>query len=231
MIVPTSAAIWRRTALTRCSSDPPALPSTSGTRPKPMHSSSGSSVSASCDLIARRRRQRGQRRGGGDRSASAVSVAAAVLASARPAKMNRPPMTRNGIFGRPGISAKKQMTTPATIGARCWRADLADDLGAEVLGAAARVTMMPVATEISSAGICAARPSPTLSSEKCWIASPNGRSCMKTPMMMPPMRLIAVIRTRGHRVALDELRGAVHRAVEVGLLGDLRAALARLAPR
>jgi hypothetical protein len=32
----------------------------------------------------------------------------------------------------------------------------------------------------------------------------------------------------GHGVALDELRGAVHRAVEVGLLGDLRAALARL---
>ena len=32
----------------------------------------------------------------------------------------------------------------------------------------------------------------------------------------------------GHRVALDELRGAVHRAVEVGLLGDLRAAPARL---
>jgi len=25
-----------------------------------------------------------------------------------------------------------------------------------------------------------------------------------------------------HRVAFDELRGAVHRAVEVGLLGDLR---------
>ena len=27
--------------------------------------------------------------------------------------------------------------------------------------------MMPVATEISSAGICAARPSPTVSSEYC----------------------------------------------------------------
>ena len=33
---------------------------------------------------------------------------------------------------------------------------------------------------------------------------------------------------RGHRVAFDELRGAVHRAVEVGFLGDLRAAVARL---
>ncbi len=34
-------------------------------------------------------------------------------------------MTRNGIFGRPGISAKKQMTTPATIGALLLAADLA----------------------------------------------------------------------------------------------------------
>ena len=32
----------------------------------------------------------------------------------------------------------------------------------------------------------------------------------------------------GHRVALDELRGTVHRAVEVGFLGDLGAPLARL---
>ena len=44
--------------------------------------------------------------------------------------------------------------------------DLAGQLGAEVaLASAERVTMMPVATEISSAGICAARPSPTVSSE------------------------------------------------------------------
>ena len=104
-------------------------------------------------------------------------------------------MTRNGIFGRPGISAKKQMTTPATIGARCWAPIWLTTCEPRSSELAARVTMMPVATEISSAGICAARPSPTLSSEKCWIASPNGRSCMNTPMTTPPMRLIAVIRT------------------------------------
>ena len=48
------------------------------------------------------------------------------------------------------------------------------------------------------------------------------------PTTMPPTRLIAVMITRGDRVALDELRGAVHRAVEVGLAGDLRAPCARL---
>ena len=59
---------------------------------------------------------------------------------------------------------------------------------------AERVTRMPVATEISSAGICAQRPSPTVSSENLCAASPNGRPCCMTPMTMPPTRLISVIR-------------------------------------
>ena len=66
------------------------------------------------------------------------------------------------------------MTTPATIGAlRCfmsWPATSEPRSASDAL----RVTMMPVATEMSSAGICAARPSPIVSSEKCWAASPNG---------------------------------------------------------
>ena len=93
---------------------------------------------------------------------------------------------------------------------------------------AERVTRMPVATEISSAGIWAQRPSPIVSSEKWWPASPNGMPCWTTPMTMPPSRLMRGDQDAGHRVALDELRGTVHRAVEVGLLGDLGAALARL---
>ena len=56
-----------------------------------------------------------------------------------------------------------QITEPATIGALRWlRICVAMSLPRSP-GAA--VTMMPVATEISSAGICAARPSPTVSSE------------------------------------------------------------------
>ena len=77
--------------------------------------------------------------------------------------------------------------------------------------------MMPVAVEISSAGICAARPSPTVSSEKCGSASPNDMCCWHDADAMPPSRLIDDDQHAGHRVALDELRGAVHRAVEVGL--------------
>ena len=106
-----------------------------------------------------------------------------------------PPMMMKGILGRPGTRANEQMTTPATSGALRWlviclttsvpRSSLEDE----------RVTMMPVATEMSSAGICAARPSPTLSSEKCWTASDSGRPCWTTPITMPPTRLIAVMST------------------------------------
>ena len=74
-------------------------------------------------------------------------------------------MNRNGSFGRPGISAKPPIAAAATIGAlRCLRIWCAMS-EPRSLSDAARVTMMPVATEISSAGICAARPSPTVSSE------------------------------------------------------------------
>ena len=45
----------------------------------------------------------------------------------------------------------------------CWRADLADDVGAHVVVAGRRVTIRPVATESSSAGICETRPSPIVS--------------------------------------------------------------------
>ncbi len=58
---------------------------------------------------------------------------------------------------------------------------------------AARVTMMPAATEINSAGICAASPSPTVSSEYFWVASLKPRFICSMPTTIPPMRLIAVM--------------------------------------
>ena len=54
--------------------------------------------------------------------------------------------------------------------------------------------MMPVAVEIRSAGIWAARPSPIVSSGKCGAASPKPMPCWSTPTPMPPSRLIATIR-------------------------------------
>ncbi len=60
---------------------------------------------------------------------------------------------------------------------------------------AERVTMMPVATEISSAGIWAARPSPTVSIEYLCVASLKGRPCWSIPTTIPPSRLMPVMIT------------------------------------
>ena len=78
--------------------------------------------------------------------------------------------SRNGSFGRPGTSPNAPSTPAPMNSGRGLREHLRGDVGAEVRVAsvAARVTMMPVAVEISSAGICAARPSPIDSSEKVY---------------------------------------------------------------
>ena len=91
---------------------------------------------------------------------------------------------------------------------------------------ATRETTMPAATEISSAGICATRPSPMASSDVVLgrLARPTGRAgpCRS---MKPPMMLMNRIRMPAIGVAAHVLRGAVHRAEELGFLADLGAAL------
>ncbi len=93
---------------------------------------------------------------------------------------------------------------------------------------AARVTMMPAATEINSAGICAASPSPTVSSEYFWVGFAEAEIHLQHAHDDPADEVDRGDDERRHRVSLDELRGAVHGAVEVGLAPDLRAPLTRL---
>jgi hypothetical protein len=52
-----------------------------------------------------------------------------------------------------------------------------------------RVTTTPAATETSSAGICATRPSPTVSSEYNSAAAPSDLPCWIVPIASPPTRL------------------------------------------
>ena len=103
-------------------------------------------------------------------------------------------MSRKGSLGSAGTSAKAQITAPATIGALRWSRIWPAMSLPRSFSEAERVTRMPVATEMSSAGICAHRPSPTVRSENLCAASPNGRPCWATPMTMPPIRLISVMR-------------------------------------
>ena len=74
-------------------------------------------------------------------------------------------ISRNGSFGRPGISANRPIAQAPTSGALRWPRICVAMSEPRSRSEAARVTMMPAATEINSAGICAARPSPTVSSE------------------------------------------------------------------
>ena len=72
---------------------------------------------------------------------------------ARQSMRKRPPITTNGIFGRPGTAASTIITTPATSGAFFWPVIWPAMSLPRSFSDAVRVTMMPVATEIISAGI------------------------------------------------------------------------------
>ncbi len=142
MTVPSSPAIWRRTALTRLQQR------AAGRRVDEVHE-------AEADRRARAGRSAARRAPGrpgwtaraarpaAPRPSAFSAASASSVFSIRPTMMNTAPTTRNGSLGRPGTSAKAQMTTPATIGAlRCfmsWPATSEPRSDSEAL----RVTMMP----------------------------------------------------------------------------------------
>ena len=80
---------------------------------------------------------------------------------------------------------------------------------------AERVTTTPAAVEISRAGICETSASPTDRIEKVSAALASVMPLAR-PIISPPIRLMAVIRSPAIGVALDELARAVHRAEKVG---------------
>ena len=135
---------------------------------------------------------------------------------------------KNGILGRPGTIATAQIAPPPSCSVFLCRVNWCSRSVPRSISVAARVTMRPDESEMSSAGICATRPSPTVSRLYVLIASPNDRCCCRMPTAKPPMRLIDDDDDRRDRVALHELRGTVHRSVEVGFFGDLAAAALRL---
>ena len=104
-------------------------------------------------------------------------------------------MMKNGSFGQAGHEAQPMATPPASSSARGWLTSCLVRSWPRFASPTERVTMMPVAIEISRAGIWETRPSPTVSSEKCWMASEKPIPCWKTPTVRPPTRLIIMIRT------------------------------------
>jgi hypothetical protein len=96
-------------------------------------------------------------------------------------------------LGRPGRSAIAIADAPAIWSAcRDWVSCLLAALPRSP-SAVERVTMMPLETESSSAGIWVTRPSPMVSRLNRSTASAGAMPIWTTPMMMPPTRLMTVM--------------------------------------
>ncbi len=93
---------------------------------------------------------------------------------------------------------------------------------------AARVTMMPVATEINSAGICADEAVADRQQRVLVGGFAEAEVALEHADDDPADEVDGGDDHGRHGVAFDELRGTVHGAVEVRLPGDLGAACARL---
>ncbi len=111
------------------------------------------------------------------------------------AAMIRPtPSTRNGSFGMPSMRAMANAATPAMASAcRDWTSWLDACEPTSPSPEFERVTIMPVATAMSSAGTWVTSPSPTVRMEYVSTASMAGMPCMTTPITMPPSRLMSVM--------------------------------------
>jgi hypothetical protein len=110
-----------------------------------------------------------------------------------PVMSTMPPTVTNGMVGRPGMRPMPMIATPPSRTAvRCL---LTWPMRSEPMSpsVAARVTIRPLATEMSSAGICETRPSPTVSRLYVVAASPGAMPRCTTPIMKPPSRLMIVM--------------------------------------
>ena len=124
--------------------------------------------------------------------ASTASSLAAAPARDEAISIN-PPATMNGSLGSPGIRQSASAPKPATRSG-IWLAIICRMMSEPMSASLTeRVTIRPVATERSSAGICDTRPSPIDSRLYVVTASPNGMPSWPTPMANPPMRLTRVM--------------------------------------
>ena len=229
--MPRSRAVLRRSARTRSSRSPPRAGSTRSTRSGASSSSSGSTAQRLGDRVRRRVVARGRRRRAARSGRATGAGRAGVVRRRRPEgrEQEPPPATRKGSFGIPGTrhrprARRRRSAAPRGAGTSCR-----DQVVADVpLAAVDRVTMTPVATDISSAGICETRPSPTDEQAVGADRLARGHALLQHADREAADQVDQRDDHGGDGVALDELGATVHGAVEVGLGGDLLAAPAGL---
>ena len=220
--IPRSPAIWRRIMLTRRSRAPLELSSTSGTRPKPTASSSASTESR-CIASSELRAPAGQRGGRGGRSEGRVGVLVAGEAVAHgPADRAEDAGDHQEGQLRQAGDEREQADRGGRDERRLALAqDLPGDVAAEVLAG--------VRARHDDAGRDRDQQRGDLRGEAVADGQQRelvgrfgeGHVALEHPDDDAADEVDRGDDHRGHRVAFDELRGAVHRPVEVGFLGDL----------
>ena len=195
-------------------------PAGSGPRPAPIPSD---------------RRSDSLRRAGRCLAASACFFAAATawaLFSRRESVTAMPtqpaPISSSGIRGRL-VKIKMARKPPATANA-CGREKSCrrNSLG-RLLSWLLRVTNMPAASEIRKAGTCVTSPSPIVSVVNSDAGLAQAHAVLDDADEQSADDVDQNDDDAGDGVAADELAGTVHRAEEVGLLGDLLPAALGLA--
>jgi hypothetical protein len=126
--------------------------------------------------------------------AASASARAAFRPMRQPVKSRVAPTSRKGRIGMPGMNPIAIAATPAIIRAfrDCDSWVAAEDPISD--SAPDRVTIMPVETAMSSAGICVTRPSPIVRMPYFDRASVADSPFCSMPMAMPPIRLMMMIR-------------------------------------
>ena len=138
------------------------------------------------------------------------------------------PTTRKGSFGSAGTSASAMITTPAIwMAPRCWPNwwRMSPPMSRSV---DARVTMMPVDDREQQRGDLRDQPVADREQAVGRDGVADGLAVLRHPDDEPADEVDQRDDDRGDRVALDELRGTVHRPVEVRLGGDVRTPLTGL---
>ena len=100
---------------------------------------------------------------------------------------------KNGICGRPG-TILRETRTPDTVYSALGFISICSESSFPIsLSLPALLTIIPAAVEIRIAGICVTRPSPIVRMVYVAAASDTAISFCRTPMISPPIILIAVM--------------------------------------
>ena len=228
--MPSSPAIWRRIIETRWASVPPARRSTSGTSPKPTPSSSAS-IGSSLSTVSRATLSPpgGQRQRGGGSGLGLRNASGRPLRSRTADRTAAPRRYQERDLRQPRHQREREDHAAGDERRLALRQDLLGDLRAEVaLGGVAGDDDARRHRDQERRDLGGEAVADGQDRVRAGSLSVKRQVALQHADDDAADEVDAGDQHGGRRVAPDELRGTVHRAVEVGLAGDVSAPLARL---